>query len=303
MARVGEATQGAEMIRSMTGYGKGEARIGEGAVRVEGRSVNHRFLEFTTRIPRTLYGREKEIERIARRKIRRGHVYVTVSLDRSLESEGIEVDFEAIRRVYWSLSRFAAREGIPDNISLEALLGIPEFVSLNAEAIPEERLWPAVKEALRIALEGCVRMRDREGVELKKDIEKQTGKIGKAVARVEKRAEGASKRAFAKARKRLKRLVSGMQLDESRLVTEAAIMADKIDFSEELVRLKSHLKQFETILERGGETSKKLTFILQEIHREATTMGNKAAEATIIRDCISIKESVEKIREQVQNIE
>ena len=291
------------MINSMTGYGKGEARVGEGTVRVEVRTVNHRFLEFTTRSPRSLYGREKEIERIARGKIRRGHIYVTVSMDKALESEGIEVDFEAIRRIYWSLSTFASREGILGGVSLDALLGIPELVSLNSEAIPGEKLWPAARKALQAALDGCARMRAREGVELKRDIEKQTGRIGKALASVERRAPGATKRAFAKAKRRLKQLVNQASLDESRLLTEAAILADRMDFSEELVRLKSHLKQFETTLAKGGEASKKLTFLLQEIHREATTMGNKAAEAPIIRDCISIKESVEKIREQAQNIE
>lgn len=291
------------MINSMTGYGKSEARVGEGTVRVEVRTVNHRFLEFTTRTPRSLYGREKEVERIARGKLRRGHIYVTISMDKALESEGIEVDFEAIRRIYWSLSTFASREGIQGGVSLDALLGVPELVSLNSGAIPGEKLWPAAKKALQGALEGCALMRAREGAELKRDIEKQTSRIGKAVASVERRAQGAAKRAFAKAMLRMKQLMKDASLDESRLVTEAAILADRMDFSEELVRLKSHLKQFETILAKGGEVSKKLTFLLQEIHREATTMGNKAAEAPIIRDCISIKESVEKIREQVQNIE
>ncbi|HER44314.1 MAG TPA: DUF1732 domain-containing protein [Candidatus Eisenbacteria bacterium] len=146
-------------------------------------------------------------------------------------------------------------------------------------------------------------MRTEEGAELERDIRKRTDKIGAAVSRVEKKAQGASKRAFVKAKRRMKQLVSEAALDENRLLTEAALLADRMDFSEELVRLKSHLKQFETIIGKGGEASKQLTFLLQEIHREATTMGNKAAEAPIIRDCISIKESVEKIREQVQNIE
>jgi uncharacterized protein (TIGR00255 family) len=291
------------MINSMTGYGKGEARVGEGAVRVEMRTVNHRFLEFTTRIPRSLYGREKEIERFARGRVRRGHVYITVSMDRSLESQGMEIDLEAIRRIYWSLSTFASREGIPGGVSLDALLGVPELVTLNTEAIPGDMLWPAVKKALGGALDGCTRMRVEEGAELERDIKKRIDAIGKAVARVEKRAQAATKRAFAKTKRRLKQLLNDASLDESRLVTEAAILADRMDFSEELVRLKSHIKQFEAILDKGGEASKKLTFLLQEIHREATTMGNKAAEAPIIRDCISIKENVEKIREQVQNIE
>ncbi len=291
------------MINSMTGYGKGEARVEEGAVRVEVRTVNHRFLEFTTRTPRSLYGREKEIERFARGRVRRGHVYITVSLDRALESQGIEIDLEAIRRIYWSLSTFASREGIPGGVSLDALLGVPDLVSLNAEAIPGNKLWPAVKKALGTAFDGCTRMRTEEGAELERDIEKRIGRIGKAVTRVEKRAHASAKRAFAKTKKRLKQLVNDALLDENRLVTEAAIMADRMDFSEELVRLKSHIKQFETILGKGGEVSKKLTFLLQEIHREATTMGNKSADPVIIRDCLSIKEQAEKIREQVQNLE
>ena len=270
---------------------------------MEVRTVNHRFLEFTTRTPRSLYGREKEIERFARGRVRRGHVYITVSLDRALESQGIEIDLEAIRRIYWSLSTFASREGIPGGVSLDALLGVPDLVSLNNEAVPGDKLWPAVKKALEAAFVGCTRMRAEEGAELERDIEKRIGRIRNAIARVEKKAPASAKRAFAKTKKRLKQLVNDASLDESRLVTEAAIMADRMDFSEELVRLNSHIKQFETILGKGGEVSKKLTFLLQEIHREATTMGNKAAEAPIIRDCISIKESVEKIREQVQNIE
>jgi uncharacterized protein (TIGR00255 family) len=291
------------MIHSMTGYGKGQESVGGAAVRVEVRTVNHRFLEFTTRLPRALYGREKDIERAARDSLRRGHVYITVTMDKALESEGLSIDFETLRRVYWALSTFASREGISGGVRLDALLSVPEIVSMNPDAVPSENIWPAVRKALTQALDACMRMRASEGAEIERDLAKRIARINKTILAIDRQAAGATKRAFAKAKRRIRQLAGNVPLDESRLLTEAAVMADRIDFSEELVRLKSHIKQFEAILSKGGETSKKLTFLLQEIHREATTMGNKAAEAPIIRQCILIKESVEKLREQIQNIE
>jgi uncharacterized protein (TIGR00255 family) len=291
------------MINSMTGYGKGEQDVDCGSVKAEVRTVNHRFLEFTTRVPRALYGKEKEVERIVRGRIKRGHVYLTVTLDKRLESEGVDVNYELIRRIYWSLSRFAGREGIPGGVSIDTLLQIPDVVTANSDDISSAKMWPAVQKAIGRALDGCAAMRAAEGAELERHIVKQVTKINQLAVKIEKRTPAATKRAFSKTKNRLRQLIGDLPLDENRWMTEAAIMADRIDYSEEIVRLKSHAKQFEGILAKGGEVSKKLTFLLQEIHREATTMGNKATDVTIIRDCISIKECVEKAREQVQNIE
>lgn len=291
------------MINSMTGYGKGEQELDGGSVKVEVRTVNHRFLEFTTRLPRALYGKEKEVERAVRAKIKRGHVYLTVTLDKRLASEGVEVNYDMIRRIYWALSRFVGREGIPGGVSLDTLLTIPDVVTVNSENISASKIWPAVRKALLKALDGCATMRAVEGAELERDIIKQISQIDRVAEKIERKTPAATKRAFVKAKKRLRQLVGDLQLDESRWVTEAAMMADRIDYSEEIVRLKSHIKQFGTILAKGGEASKKLIFLLQEIHRETTTMGNKSADAGIISDCITIKECVEKAREQAQNIE
>ena len=291
------------MINSMTGYGKGEQEVDGGSVKVEVRTVNHRFLEFTTRLPRAFYGKEKEVERAVRAKIKRGHVYLTVSLDKRIESEGVEVNYDMIRRIYWALSRFAGREGIPGGVSIDTLLMIPDAVTVNSGNISASKIWPATRKALSKALDECTSMRAVEGAELERDILKQISQIDRVAGKIERRTPAATKRTIAKAKKRLHHLVGDLQLDESRWVTEAAIMADRIDYSEEIIRLKSHIKQFGTVLAKGGEASKKLTFLLQEIHRETTTMGNKSADAGIIRDCITIKECVEKAREQVQNIE
>ena len=291
------------MIYSMTGYGKGETREGGGAVTAEVRTVNHRFIDFSIRVPRALNGYEKEIEKIVRAAVKRGHVYVTVAFDRSVESESIAINREILRKSYRMLTDFAIEEGIPGRVDIAALLSLPDvFTNSFTEALPES-LWIRVRRALAVALDRCIEMRANEGAELARDIIRRLSVIEKTVARIEKKAPIALKRALARTKGRLRQLIEGNKLDEGRWLMEAAIMAERIDFSEELVRIKSHLVQFRSVMKRGEEVSKSLTFLLQEIHREATTMANKAADASIIRECLTIKEGVEKMREQIQNLE
>ena len=164
-------------------------------------------------------------------------------------------------------------------------------------------LEEAVSKSLGVALLDCIDMRRKEGAELFKDIIKRLAAMEKITASIEKGAPRAINRSLARTRKRLNQLLGDTDMDENRWVIEAAIMIDRTDFSEELVRLKSHLHRFRVVLKKGGEISKKLTFLLQEIHREATTMGNKAVDSRIIQHCLAIKEGAEKIREQVLNIE
>jgi len=291
------------MVYSMTGYGKGEARPGAGTVTVEVRTVNHRYIDFSIRLPRPLNGYEKEIEKIVRGAIKRGHVYVTVAFDRSVETESIAINKDLMRRAYRLLSDFAIEEGIPGRVDIGTLLSIPDvFTSGLNETVPES-LWARVREALGIALDRCIEMRGNEGAELARDIMRRLLVLEKSVARIDKKAPLALKRALARAKERLRQLMDGSKIDENRWLMEATLTAERADFSEELVRIKSHLAQFRTVIEKGDEVSKSLTFLLQEMHREATTMANKAADALIIRECLSLKEGVEKIREQVQNLE
>jgi uncharacterized protein (TIGR00255 family) len=289
------------MICSMTGYGKGEAR--DGGVTVEIRTVNHRFIDFSIRLPRALNGYEREIEKIVRGKIRRGHVYVTITFDKSFESEAVVMNREYLRRTYRLLADFAREEGIPGTVDIRTLLAVPDIFTNSLEETIPEGLWARVRVALDSALDRCVAMRRSEGAELVKDIMRQRVIVEKATERIEKRAPAALKRSLARAKARLKQLIASAEVDEPRWLTEAALLAERSDYTEELVRLKSHLVQLKSIIERGDEVSKSLTFILQEIHREATTMGNKAADAAIIRECLAVKEVVEKIREQAQNLE
>ncbi|MCK4236944.1 MAG: YicC family protein [Candidatus Krumholzibacteria bacterium] len=288
----------------MTGYGKGEARLEKGKIFVEVRTVNHRFIDFSTRLPRALGGYEREVERIARRRLKRGHIYITVTFDKSFETGSLGINRRFLRSAYRTIAKFAKEEGIPGEVDIKTLLFLPEAFGNETEEIPPTRLWAAVRKAFCIALDRCVEMRIREGKELLKGIAGQLELLERTTARIEKRAPAALKRSLARTKKRLMHLLSdGNAIDESRWAAEAAIMVDRSDFSEEIVRLKSHLYQFRNVLKKGGEVSKKMTFILQEIHREATTMGNKAADSVIIRCCMAIKGGAEKIREQVQNVE
>lgn len=291
------------MVTSMTGYGKGSAPVGGGKIAVEIRTVNHRFIDFSIRVPRPLNGYEKEIEKAVRRKVRRGHVYVNVVFDKGFESTSSAVNKQLLRKTYRELTAFAKKEGIPGNLEIGTLLLLPDMFRPEIDTISPVKLRAALKKALLAAVDSCAAMRNREGKTLQTDMKKRLRDILKVARKIDKKTPKALKDTLARSRKRLENLVGRSEILDDRWAIEAAVLAEKTDFAEELVRLNSHLGEFGAALDRGGEVSKKLTFLLQEIHREATTMGNKAADPGIIRDCLAIKEQVEKIREQVQNLE
>lgn len=291
------------MVTSMTGYGKGSAPIGGGKIDVEIRTVNHRFIDFSIRVPRPLNGYEREIEKAIRSKVRRGHVYVNVVFDKGADSSTSAVNKKLLRQTYRELTSFAKKEGIPGDLEIGTLLVLPDMFRPEIDTIPPAKLKAGLKKALVEAVVKLADMRNREGKTLQLDMQKRLKDIAKVAAKIEKKAPSALAQTLARSRKRLENLLGRSEVKEERWAIEAAALADKTDFSEELVRLNSHLVEFGSALEKGGEVSKKLTFLLQEIHREATTMGNKSADPVIIRDCLAIKEQVEKIREQVQNLE
>jgi uncharacterized protein (TIGR00255 family) len=260
-------------------------------------------MDFAIRLPRPLNGYEKEIEKIVRGSLKRGHIYVTVAFDHPVEAESVAINKAYLRKAYRALNDFAIEEGIPGRIDIGTLLGLPDIFANNLDAAVPEKLWECAREALGVAIERCNEMRRIEGEELARDTMRRLGALDKSVARIEKKAPLALKRSLARAKERLAQLLAGHKIDENRWLMEAALTAERTDFSEELVRIKSHLAQFRTVIDKGDEVSKGLTFLLQEIHREATTMANKASDAAIIRECLSLKEGIEKIREQVQNLE
>ncbi len=291
------------MIYSMTGYGRGKADIDCGAIMTEIRTVNHRFIDFSIKLPNGMNQYQSFVEKIVRTKIRRGRVYIKLSLDSNFVARHSGINKTLLKGFYREINEFASAEGIPGEVDIATLLSFPDAFGSTEPGIPCGKIKKAVKESVDKALDECVRMREKEGSILQGDMDRNLKKIGKSIDGIKKIAPEAIKKVFSRSKKRIKKMLSGSKIDEKRWLTEIAIMSDKADFSEELVRLDSHVVQFGHELEKGGQVAKKLTFILQEIHREVTTMGNKASDTKIINKCMNIKEYTERIREQVQNLE
>ncbi|RKZ08220.1 YicC family protein [bacterium] len=292
------------MIYSMTGYGKGSAEYDDHLITAEVKTVNHRFLEISSRLPKSLAGHEGEVEKIVRKRLKRGHVYVSISVDRGAENQSVAINMELLSNIYKELKAFAVREGIPGQIDMNTLLSFPDIIFSGEEEVRSSKLWAAAKKALNAALRECVQMRINEGEELAAGVNKRIDRLSRIVGRIEKKSPALKRKAFERAKLRVERLLEGTaELDDGRWAVEVALMAEKSDVTEEIARLKSHLNQFRDVMKKGGEVSKKLTFLLQEIHREATTMGNKSVNGEIVKSCMEIKEEAEKIREQVQNFE
>jgi uncharacterized protein (TIGR00255 family) len=291
------------MATSMTGYGKGEAEMKEGRAVVEIRTVNHRFIDFSITLPPFMLEYEQEIKRIVKKLLNRGYVTVSVAFDSSEKYMGSGLNRPFLRKVYHDITEFAKREDIPGKVNINNLISMDGAFGSKNISVSAEKAWRCAEKALGEALRECVEMRRREGEEMKRDIVKNLGTVEKLTERIDKRAPMALNSMLKRAKKKLGELIGKSKLDDSRWEIEAAALAERSDFSEELARLKSHILQLKSVLKRRGEVSKRSTFIVQEMHREATTMGNKASDLKIVKDSISIKEAVEKIREQVQNLE
>jgi uncharacterized protein (TIGR00255 family) len=201
------------------------------------------------------------------------------------------------------LQGFAEEHGLSPSVDINTLAALPDAFVKKESVNATQALWPMVQEGLGQAIDACMRMRLEEGKILEEDIRARISEIQKAVRKIKKLAPGVIKRHTEAFRKRLGKILEGAAVDNDRWMTEIAILADKLDFTEELIRLESHLAQFRACLDEGGVVSKKLTYLLQEIHRETTTIGSKASDADIVSCVVSLKEESEKLREQVQNIE
>ena len=291
------------MLISMTGFGQGEAANAHSTVTVEVRSVNHRFLDIAFKLPRSLQNREPDIKEIVRGKIARGRVSITIAVESSLASQGVAINERVLEQYLTQLRAFAMRHNIDDHITLDALVTLPEVVTTKEIEAGEDELWPLVERSLGDALDACNRMRVEEGRSLDTDLNERMRLIERTVAAIEKLAPAVAKRQVDTLRKRVAQLAGDVAVPEDRIAAEIVMLADRTDVTEEIIRLRSHLGQFNGALKDGGEVSKRLTYLLQEMHREASTMGSKAADTDIIQHVIVLKEETEKLREQVQNLE
>lgn len=291
------------MLVSMTGFGQAEVSNRSAKVSVEIRTVNHRFLDITSKLPKALFPREHEIKEMLKERISRGRVSVTISAETEMPRYNVSINVPLMEQYMDQLRQFAKKHSLGTDLEINTLATLPEVFTLEENENDSAVLWPLVKKGLKQALVACAKMREDEGKALESDLRTRIALVNKLVKKVEKRAPKISAHHNAALKERLTKMMEGTRIEQERWMTEVALLADRLDFTEEIIRLKSHLAQFKTCLNTGGPVAKKLTYLLQEMHREVTTISSKAADADVVEVVVSLKEETEKLREQVQNLE
>ena len=288
----------------MTGYGRAEDTLNGCTITVELRSVNNRYLDCNVRMPRLYLFAEETIKSRVQNTISRGKVDVFVTLDSTGgEQVQVSVNQPLADGYYAALTQLAERYGLSKDISVSLLSRFPDvLLAEKAEEDVEQRAQD-ICSVLDRALADFDQMRTREGARLEADVLSRAARIEELVGKVEERSPQTVAEYRAKLEARMNEVLSNTQLDPARILTEAAIFADKVAVDEETVRLRSHIGQLRHMLEQGGATGRKLDFLIQEFNREANTIGSKCSDIDIARHVVDIKAEIEKIREQVQNIE
>ncbi|MCI8360617.1 MAG: YicC family protein [Clostridiales bacterium] len=295
------------MIKSMTGYGRAEQSSPEMDVTVELKSVNHRYLELSARAPRNYSFLEERLKNYLQQRVSRGKLDVYVSIDMGEEAGRSGVTVELNRPLADAYAKALTQLADAYDLSAEALLAripqYPDVFSVRKQALDEETVWAAVEPAAAAALEAFVRMRETEGAKMREDLLERLDAVLRQVEYVEARSPETAKAYRERIEQKVRELIGDAQVDEQRLLTETAIFADKVAVAEETVRLRSHMDQMKQLLDSGEPVGRKLDFLVQEMNREANTIGSKAQDVEITRAVVEIKSEIEKIREQIQNIE
>lgn len=293
------------MIRSMTGFGRGEYSDEKRTVTCEIRSVNHRYSDINVKMPRRYMFAEEYIKNIIKETVHRGKVEVSVIIDNSNDDDiKIRLSEGTARQYYERLCELNEKFSLGGNVSLEMLASMPDVMKPIPCVEDEEGIKQAIGKSVREAAENHNAMRTTEGEKLKNDLVKRGSVVRELISSIAKRAPRVSEEYGEKLRERIKELTEGTaEIPEDRIAVEAAIFADKANITEELVRLDSHVSQMDQILSGDSPCGKKLDFLIQEMNREANTIGSKANDLNITNDMLELKSEVEKIREQVQNIE
>ncbi len=292
------------MIRSMTGYGRSELQNDSFRIAVEIKSVNNRYLDINIKMPRLLNPLEAQIRKELKKYMQRGKVDVFISYQDLTESN-MEVKYNArIAREYWNYLNLMAEEfGIENDVRVSSLARFPDVLSMEEEPVDPEGIWENLREVLRDAAVMFDEARIREGEFLKNDLDGKLGEMLDHVAFISSRAPGLIEAYRKNLQDKVTELLEASAIDESRIAQEVTIYADKVCVDEELVRLHSHIEATRQELSRGGSIGRKLDFIAQEMNRESNTILSKSDDREISDHAIELKTSVEKIREQVQNIE
>ncbi|MBQ5331483.1 MAG: YicC family protein [Oscillospiraceae bacterium] len=292
------------MVRSMTGFGRAQRIVNGRDITVEVRSVNHRYYEFSARVPRSCAFLEEKLKGYSNARVARGKVEISVIINLTEARDTLISANTEIAKGYLEALRKANKElGLTDDITLSHIMRLPDIFLITKAPENEEQIWEDVKGVADEALATFVSMREREGRRLRDDVLERLDVIDRLVAQIEeispRTVENYRSRLYAK----LCEVLAQDDIDESRLVTEAAVFADKVATAEETVRLKSHIRQLVDMLDSNEPIGRKADFLIQEFNREANTIGSKAQDVSVTKLVVDLKSEIEKIREQIQNIE
>jgi len=291
------------MVHSMTGFGRAEVLNESYHISCEIKSVNHRYFECFIRLPRSCNFLEERLKRLLQSKVARGKIECYVSIE-FLDDTSVEVALNpSVLKGYLNAFEAMTHYGVLNDIKTSSLVRIPDLFQVQKKAVNEEEIWQVMEPAVRDALEKFIAMRQTEGQRLQEDILARAEEILSHVTFIEERSPETVKKHNEKLLVRMQDLLENASIDEQRLLTEAALFADKIAVAEETVRLRSHIEQLRQFFQSPEAIGRKMDFLVQEINREANTIGSKSGDIEITRRVVEMKSNVEKIREQVQNIE
>lgn len=293
------------LVMSMTGYGKGEYENEFYRCKIEIKSVNHRYIDINVRSPRQISYLEEKVKKQVKQALSRGKIEVYIDLDYLSGGQvEVEIDNELASSYYGALQELKVNLNLNDEVSLDNVLNMPDIIRTRRRDVDEDIVWEALENALDKALNEISEMRQNEGQELKDNILFNLTNIGNYINIIEERSPKVVEEYRIKLNERIEGILEDdVQLDNEKLSIEVAFFADKADINEEIVRLKSHIKQLNTILNDGNSIGRKLDFLIQEFNREINTIGSKSSDTIITSYVVELKSEIEKIREQIQNIE
>lgn len=292
------------MVKSMTGFGRCELSDGQRKITVEMKSVNHRFLDITIKMPKKLNFFEANIRTVLKKYIQRGKVDIFILYEDLTENTNVlKYNYELAKEYFMYFEKMSSQFGIENNITVADLAKFPEILTMEEQSVDEESLWNLLEKAVTGAAVGLVETRNVEGENLRQNLIAKLDRMLVHVDYIESHSSEPILEYRTNLENKVKELLDGVAIDDSRIVTEVTIYADKICVDEEIVRLRSHIQNVKSILNEQEGVGRKLDFMAQEMNREANTILSKSADLEITNRAIELKTEIEKIREQIQNIE
>lgn len=292
------------MLKSMTGYGRQETVTEGKKILVEIKSVNHRFSDYNIKVPRHLGFLEDKVRQYASERVTRGKIDIYVAVENYDSADcDIMLNEELAKNYIEVLQELRDKFGLRDDISVSSVARYSDIFKTERREDDQDELWRLVKSVMSDAADAFVAMREREGARIEKDLRERIAYMSSLAAKVDERSPQTVAEYRDKLYAKIKELLEDREIDEARILTEVAIFADKVAVNEETVRLSSHFEEFYQILDSGEPAGRKLDFLIQEINREVNTIGSKANDIEIAKIVVTLKGEIEKLREQIQNIE